>query len=120
MALMARWDAVERWNSIQQWNAALDDQHRRDGHSTHKTKRSAGPSTDGSSWDRIAECESHGNWSANTGNGYYGGLQESMSFWTAHGGLAYAPRPDLATRAEQIAVAERAGSRSPWPNCGSR
>ncbi|MEU0743564.1 transglycosylase family protein [Streptomyces sp. NPDC006134] len=58
-------------------------------------------------WDAIARCESGGNWKANTGNGHYGGLQFSRSSWIAAGGLKYAPRADLATRKEQIAVAER-------------
>jgi hypothetical protein len=58
-------------------------------------------------WDAIAACESSGNWQANTGNGYYGGLQFAQSSWAAAGGLQYAPRADLATRAEQIKVAER-------------
>ncbi|MET8246380.1 transglycosylase family protein [Streptomyces sp. NPDC005202] len=58
-------------------------------------------------WDAIAACESSGNWRANTGNGYYGGLQFRQSSWVAAGGLKYAPRPDLATRGEQIAVARR-------------
>lgn len=62
------------------------------------------PRTD---WDAIAACESGGNWQANTGNGHYGGLQFTQSSWVAAGGLEYAPRADLATRAEQIAVAER-------------
>ncbi|MBQ0827062.1 transglycosylase family protein [Streptomyces tagetis] len=61
----------------------------------------------GTDWDAIAACESSGNWKANTGNGYYGGLQFAHTSWIAAGGLAYAPRADLATRAEQIAVAER-------------
>lgn len=64
----------------------------------------SGPKTD---WDAIAACESSGNWQANTGNGHYGGLQFTQSSWKAAGGLKYAPRADLATRAEQIAVAER-------------
>ncbi|MGW7283091.1 transglycosylase family protein [Streptomyces sp. NPDC054844] len=58
-------------------------------------------------WDAIAACESGGNWKANTGNGYYGGLQFARSSWIAAGGLKYAPRADLATRGEQIAVAKR-------------
>ena len=68
-------------------------------------------------WDRIAECESGGNWSINTGNGYYGGLQFSISSWNYNGGDDFASRPDLASRAEQITVAnryyEKAGL-SPW------
>ncbi|MGW2180144.1 transglycosylase family protein [Streptomyces sp. NPDC001732] len=58
-------------------------------------------------WDAVAQCESGGNWSINTGNGYYGGLQFSQSSWAAAGGLQYAPRADLATKAQQIATAER-------------
>ncbi|MFE7469177.1 transglycosylase family protein [Streptomyces sp. NPDC057499] len=58
-------------------------------------------------WDAVAQCESGGNWSINTGNGYYGGLQFSQSSWAAAGGLQYAARADLATKAQQIAAAER-------------
>ena len=74
-------------------------------------------------WDQLAQCESGGNWAINTGNGYYGGLQFSIGTWDAYGGGSYAPRPDLASRAEQIAVAERlraARGSSPWPACASR
>lgn len=56
-------------------------------------------------WDAIAQCESGGNWSINTGNGYYGGLQFDAGSWLANGGGAYAPRADLASKAQQIAVA---------------
>src|SRR5438105_13803867 len=52
-------------------------------------------------WDAIAECESGGNWSTNTGNGYYGGLQFSQTTWDGAGGLLYAPRADLASREQQ-------------------
>jgi len=72
-------------------------------------------------WDGVAECESGGNWSINTGNGYYGGLQFSQSTWEAYGGLAYAARADLASKEAQIAVAERtlAGQGiGAWPTCG--
>lgn len=61
----------------------------------------------GVDWDAIAECESSGNWKANTGNGHYGGLQFTRSSWAAAGGLKYAPRADLATKREQIATARR-------------
>ncbi|MEU1088273.1 transglycosylase family protein [Streptomyces sp. NPDC005892] len=57
-------------------------------------------------WDAVAQCESGGNWSINTGNGYYGGLQFSQSSWAAAGGTKYAPRADLATKDQQIATAE--------------
>jgi LysM repeat protein len=78
---------------------------------------------EGSVWDRVAQCESSGNWSINTGNGYYGGLQFYQPTWRGYGGLAYAPRADLATRAEQIAVAQRVlASQGPgaWPVCSVR
>ncbi|PCG85522.1 transglycosylase [Streptomyces sp. WZ.A104] len=58
-------------------------------------------------WDAVARCESGGNWSINTGNGYYGGLQFSQSSWAAAGGTQYAPRADLATKGQQIATAEK-------------
>ncbi|WP_169787663.1 resuscitation-promoting factor [Luteipulveratus mongoliensis] len=60
-----------------------------------------------SMWDRIAQCESGGNWSINTGNGYYGGLQFNLQTWRGAGGGDFASRPDLASRAEQITVANR-------------
>ena len=72
-------------------------------------------------WDRIAECESGGNWSINTGNGYYGGLQFDSGTWLGAGGGDYASRADLATRLEQIAVANRVYADrglSPW-GCAS-
>lgn len=68
-------------------------------------------------WDRIAQCESGGNWSINTGNGYYGGLQFATASWLAMGGDDFAPRADLASRAEQITVANRyydQAGLSPW------
>jgi hypothetical protein len=72
-------------------------------------------------WDGVAECESSGNWSINTGNGYYGGLQFSQSTWEAYGGLDFAPRADLASKDQQIAVAERTldgQGVGAWPSCG--
>ena len=77
--------------------------------------------TAGTDWDRIAECESSGKWDINTGNGYHGGLQFAPSTWRAYGGGQYAPRADLATRAEQIAVGERVArsqGMGAWPTCG--
>jgi uncharacterized protein YabE (DUF348 family) len=82
------------------------------------------PASGGSSsldWDAVAQCESGGNWSINTGNGYYGGLQFNASTWLAYGGGAYASRADLASKAEQIAIANKlyaARGSSPWPVCG--
>jgi LysM repeat protein len=84
----------------------------------------AGPALAGShDWSGVAACESGGNWSINTGNGYYGGLQFSQSTWTAYGGQQYAPRADLASPAQQIAIAENvlAGQGiGAWPVCGAR
>ena len=74
-------------------------------------------------WDRLAMCESTLRWSANTGNGYYGGLQMDRTFWRRHGGLDFAARPDLAPRAAQIAVAQRGlavQGWAAWPSCSRR
>ncbi len=74
-------------------------------------------------WDRIAQCESGGNWHINTGNGYYGGLQFSAGTWRAYGGTAYAPTADQASRSQQIAVAtqvQRAQGWGAWPTCSAR
>jgi resuscitation-promoting factor RpfB len=82
----------------------------------------AGP-VDGSVWDRLAQCESGGNWAINTGNGYYGGLQFSEGTWLAYGGGEYAPYAHLATREQQIAIAERlhaARGFQPWPGCRAK
>jgi hypothetical protein len=76
---------------------------------------------DASTWDRVAECESGGAWSADFGNGFYGGLQFSEETWAAYGGTAYAPSADLASRSQQIAVAEKvlaAEGPQAWPACG--
>jgi len=75
-------------------------------------------------WDRIAQCESGNHWNHHTATHglYWGGLQMTLGFWKTYGGLAYALRPDLATKSQQIAVAERAyKSRGlqPWPTCGA-
>lgn len=69
-------------------------------------------------WDAIAECESGGNWAANTGNGFYGGLQFKQSTWTSHGGVG---SPAHASREHQILVAERVLANQgigAWPTCG--
>ncbi|MFI1975203.1 transglycosylase family protein [Streptomyces wedmorensis] len=72
-------------------------------------------------WDKVAQCESGGNWSINTGNGFYGGLQFSQSTWQSHGGTAYASRADLATKKEQILIGEKvlaSQGEGAWPTCG--
>lgn len=74
----------------------------------------------GSVWDRLAQCESHGNWATNTGNGYYGGLQFNLPTWQAYGGTGY---PHEHSRAEQIRVAENlraARGYQPWPECSKK
>ncbi|WP_448852015.1 transglycosylase family protein [Corynebacterium sp. 335C] len=76
-----------------------------------------------SDWERLAQCESGGNWQINTGNGYYGGLQFSASTWTGFGGGEFAPRADLATKDQQIYVAEKvlAGQGwGAWPACSAK
>ena len=80
--------------------------------------------TDAGVWDSLAQCESGGNWAINTGNGYYGGLQFSLSTWAAYGGGAYAQYPNEATREEQIAIATKVrdangGSYGSWPACAA-
>ncbi len=71
---------------------------------------------------QVASCESGGNWAINTGNGYQGGLQFSPSTWSSHGGGEYAPAAHMATKEEQIAVAERVlatQGKGAWPVCGT-
>ncbi|MFI6691875.1 transglycosylase family protein [Streptomyces sp. NPDC050433] len=72
-------------------------------------------------WDAVAQCESGGNWSINTGNGYFGGLQFSASTWAAYGGNAFASSADQASKSQQIQIAEKvlAGQgKGAWPSCG--
>jgi uncharacterized protein YabE (DUF348 family) len=79
--------------------------------------------TNGSIWDAIAGCEAGGNWGINTGNGYYGGVQFDQGTWERNGGLRFASRADLATREEQITVAEVTRARQgwgAWPVCSGR
>jgi uncharacterized protein YabE (DUF348 family) len=71
-------------------------------------------------WDKIAQCESTGNWSINSGNGYYGGLQFNIQTWIGAGGGAYAPNASLATKAQQIDIANKVYAQrglQPW-GCG--
>ncbi|MFB6985653.1 peptidoglycan DD-metalloendopeptidase family protein [Streptomyces sp. NPDC056304] len=74
-------------------------------------------------WEKVAACESTGDWHVNSGNGYFGGLQFTRSTWAAYGGTVYAPRADLATKGQQIAVAEKVlEGQGPgaWPRCSTR
>lgn len=94
--------------------------------SSSSTTTSSTPATtvaSGSVWDQIAQCESGGNWSINTGNGYYGGLQFSYSTWLAYGGGAYAPTANLASRDQQIAIAtlvQQSQGWGAWPSCTAK
>ncbi|GAA4852310.1 resuscitation-promoting factor [Actinomycetospora corticicola] len=90
-----------------------------------KGTKKAGPAIGNTAkWDRMVKCEAGGDWNINTGNGYYGGLQFDKQTWNAYGGGQYAPRADLATREEQIAVAEKVrdarGGYGAWPVCGKK
>ncbi|QMU77717.1 transglycosylase family protein [Streptacidiphilus sp. PB12-B1b] len=74
-----------------------------------------------STWDAVAQCESSGNWAANTGNGFYGGLQFTSSTWAAFGGTQYAASANQASASQQIAVGEQvlaAQGPGAWPVCG--
>jgi resuscitation-promoting factor RpfB len=72
------------------------------------------PVSNGAIWDAVAFCEASGNWATNTGNRFYGGVQFDQDTWEGNGGLRYAPRADLATREEQIAIAEVTQARRGW------
>ncbi|MFF2028235.1 resuscitation-promoting factor, partial [Streptomyces sp. NPDC058171] len=81
------------------------------------------PVENGSVWDALAQCEATGNWAINTGNGFFGGVQFDQNTWERQGGLRYAPRADLATREEQIAVAsqtQKTQGWGAWPSCSGR
>ena len=82
---------------------------------------SGASAAEGTTWDRVAECESGGSWSEDSGNGYYGGLQVTQENWERYGGTAYAASADQASRSQQIAVAERIladQGLAAWPTCG--
>ena len=88
-----------------------------------KPKPAVPQSSRGGIWDSIAQCESGGNWSINTGNGFSGGLQFHPQTWTGHGGGQYAPTAAQATREQQIAIAEKVQASQgwgAWPACTSR
>lgn len=120
MGLAVQYNAAVTWNETEarnRWNyEAARSRPPATTVPTRSRRTSGGPP---SSWDRVAECESGGDFSANTGNGFYGGLQFTQQTWLGAGGGRYAPRADLATREEQIAVASTL-DRSNWPVCGSR
>ena len=111
--------------------ATIELEHWRTNATTTTTTRRATPSVapnydpgDGSHWDHLAQCETGGNWSTNTGNGYGGGLQfahqRSYSTWLSFGGGEFAPHPWEASREQQIVIAERVLASSgwnAWPGC---
>ena len=81
------------------------------------------PISNGGTWDALSRCEAGGNWAINTGNGFYGGVQFDQNTWERNGGLRYAGRADLATREEQITIAEVTRARQgwgAWPVCSGR
>ncbi|MBW0104643.1 transglycosylase family protein [Pseudonocardia sp. KRD-291] len=86
--------------------------------------KSAPAVSGGAVWDKLAKCEAGGDWSTNSGNGYYGGLQFDTQTWNAYDGDEFAPRPDQASREEQITVANKIkddrGGYSAWPSCSSK
>src|SRR5699024_7574544 len=87
------------------------------------TGKAAPSAPSGSVWDRLAQCESGGNWSINTGNGFYGGLQFTHQTWIAFGGGAYANNAHQASRAQQIAIAKKVQASQgwgAWPACTSK
>ncbi|MFD7876169.1 transglycosylase family protein [Streptomyces sp. NPDC059766] len=76
---------------------------------------------EGSTWDQVAQCETGGSWSADSGDGHFGGLHLTQADWEQYGGLDYAARADLASRSQQIAVAEKilaAQGAGAWSTCG--
>ena len=91
------------------------------GTKTEPETPSANFASGGTVWDQIAQCESGGNWAANTGNGYYGGLQFNPGTWSSYGGQGM---PHENSREQQIAVAERVaaaeGGYGAWPHCGAQ
>jgi resuscitation-promoting factor RpfB len=97
-----------------------------DSTSSASSSSSAGTSAAGPSsgvWQKLAQCESGGNWGINTGNGYYGGLQFTAATWKAQGGTKYAPLPHQATPAQQIEIATKLQKRAgwgQWPACTSK
>ncbi len=89
-------------------------------HRSSSSSRSSGSVASGSVWDRLAQCESGGNWSINTGNGFYGGLQFTQSSWRGAGGSG---SPQHASRSEQIRVAQRLQQMQgwgAWPTCSRK
>lgn len=86
------------------------------------TGAQAAPADSANNWDKVAQCESGGNWNTKTGNGFSGGLQFTQQTWAGHGGTQYAPSADQASKDQQIQVAEKvlaSQGKGAWPNCGT-
>jgi hypothetical protein len=98
-------------------------QHRWGTSSSSARRSESSVTTHPTSWDKLARCESTNNWAANTGNGYKGGLQFNDSTWRAYGGSQYAHSANQASRAQQIAVAEKVQQQqgwAAWPGCSHK
>ncbi len=101
-------------------NESKDDNSAADSADNSAESNSAPAVANGSVWDSLAQCESGGNWSINTGNGFHGGLQFTPSTWAGFGGTAYAPSAEMASREQQIAVAQKVQASQgwgAWPAC---
>ena len=104
---------------VRQWLPARNSSSQPRHHASSGARRTSSVAG-GSVWDRIAQCESGGNWSTSTGNGYYGGLQFTLGSWRAAGGSGM---PNQASREEQIRVAQRLQQRQgwgAWPTCSAK
>ena len=111
---------VKRWSAEKQRHSRVAHARPRRG-SLPAASRSQLRASIAHDWTGVAHCDSTNNPRANTGNGYYGLLQMDETFWRNYGGLRFAARPDLASRAEQITVAERGlavQGVGAWPVCG--
>lgn len=119
----ARIDAVDAYLGSVAQKAAEEAARRRPQVTTVRSSAPTAPAApDGSVWDRLAQCESGGNWAINTGNGFTGGLQFVRSTWLGAGGGAYAPDAHLASREQQIDIATRVLASQgwgAWPGCSS-
>ncbi len=105
---------------VRQWRPAPDSGSQPRRHSDASGSRRTSSVAGGSVWDRLAQCESGGNWSASTGNGFYGGLQFTLGSWQAAGGSGM---PNQASREEQIRVAQRLQQQQgwgAWPTCSAK
>jgi hypothetical protein len=113
-------EVAHRSYSAEASSAGHSQQHATTQHTSYSSRASTASVPSGSVWDRLAQCESSGNWSTNTGNGFYGGLQFTQSSWRAAGGSG---SPENASRSEQIRVAQRLQQMQgwgAWPTCSAK